>query len=77
MRGKCERVCVCVCVCVCGGGGGLELHGSGKGQVVGSCECGNEPLVSIKLTCEGPLASLEGLCSTQLTLFYYLLIVGI
>jgi hypothetical protein len=43
--------------CVCGvGGHRLELHGSGQGQVVGSCECRNEPLVSIKLTRWGPLS---------------------
>ena len=39
-----------------GGGHGLELRGSGQGQVVGSCECGNEPLVSIKLTSWWPLS---------------------
>ena len=27
---------------------GLDLSGSGLGQVVGSCECGNEPSGSIK-----------------------------
>jgi hypothetical protein len=27
---------------------GLDLSGSGYGQVVGSCECGNEPPGSIK-----------------------------
>jgi hypothetical protein len=26
----------------------LHLSGSGQGQVAGSCECGNEPAVSIK-----------------------------
>ena len=31
-----------------GGGHGLDLSGSGYGQVAGSCECGNEPLGSIK-----------------------------
>jgi hypothetical protein len=29
-------------------GNGLDLYGSGQGQVVGSCECGNEPSGSIK-----------------------------
>ena len=28
---------------------GLELACTGSGQVAGSCECGNEPLDSIKL----------------------------
>jgi len=27
---------------------GLELSGSGQGQVADTCECGNEPLGSIK-----------------------------
>jgi hypothetical protein len=31
-----------------GGRHGLHRFGSGEGQVVGSCECGNEPLGSIK-----------------------------
>ena len=31
-----------------GWGHGLDRSGSGQGQVVGSCECGNEPLGSIK-----------------------------
>jgi hypothetical protein len=33
-----------------GGGQGHQLNrsGSGEGQVTGSCECSNEPLVSIK-----------------------------
>jgi hypothetical protein len=30
------------------GGHGLILSGSGKGQVVGACECANEPSGSIK-----------------------------
>ena len=29
-------------------GHGLDRASSGEGHVVGSCECGNEPLVSIK-----------------------------
>ena len=29
-------------------GHGLDRSGSGQGQAVGSCECGNETLVSIK-----------------------------
>ena len=32
------------------GGHRLQLYGSGQGKVVGSCECGNEPLGSIKVT---------------------------
>ena len=32
----------------CGGGYGLDRVGSGYGQVTGTCECGNEPLGSIK-----------------------------
>ena len=31
-----------------GGGDGLDRSGSGKGQVAGSCECGNEPSGSVK-----------------------------
>jgi hypothetical protein len=31
-----------------GWGHGVERSSSGQGQVAGSCECGNEPLVSIK-----------------------------
>ena len=27
---------------------GLDRSGSGQGQVAGTCECGNEPSVSIK-----------------------------
>jgi hypothetical protein len=30
------------------GGHGLDLSGSGKGQVLGTCECGNEPSGSVK-----------------------------
>ena len=30
------------------GGYGLDRAVSGQGQVVGTCECGNEPLGSIK-----------------------------
>jgi hypothetical protein len=30
------------------GWGGLDWPGSGQGQVENSCECGNEPLGSIK-----------------------------
>jgi hypothetical protein len=30
-----------------GGGEGLDISGSGQGQVVGCCECGNEPTGSI------------------------------
>ena len=30
-------------------GYGLDRSGSGYGQVAGTCECGNEPLGSIKL----------------------------
>ena len=30
------------------GGYGLDLAGLGSGQVRGTCECGNEPLGSIK-----------------------------
>ena len=30
------------------GGYGLDRAGSGLGQVAGTCECGNEPSVSIK-----------------------------
>jgi hypothetical protein len=30
------------------GGQGLDLFGSGYGQVAGICECGSEPLGSIK-----------------------------
>jgi hypothetical protein len=30
------------------GGHGLDSSGSGKGQVAGTCECGNEPSGSIK-----------------------------
>ena len=34
---------------VCGGWGyGLDRVGSGKGQVVDTCDCGNEPSGSIK-----------------------------
>jgi hypothetical protein len=29
-------------------GHGLDLAGSGKGQVAGTCECRNEPSVSVK-----------------------------
>ena len=29
-------------------GHGLDLSGSGQGQVVGTCECGNEPSGSTK-----------------------------
>ena len=29
------------------GGNGLNLSGSGKGQLVSSCKCGNEPSCSI------------------------------
>ena len=29
-------------------GHGLDCGGSGQGQVAGACECGNEPLGSIK-----------------------------
>jgi len=29
-------------------GYGLDRSGSGQGQVAGTCECGNEPSVSIK-----------------------------
>jgi len=32
----------------CGGGHGLDRSGSGWGQMGGTCECGNEPLGSIK-----------------------------
>jgi hypothetical protein len=31
-----------------GGGHGLVCYGSGQGQVVGSCKCGNESSRSIK-----------------------------
>jgi hypothetical protein len=31
-----------------GGGHRLDQSGSGQGQVVGSCECGDEPSGSIK-----------------------------
>jgi hypothetical protein len=31
-----------------GWGHGLDQSGSGQGQVTGSCECSNEPSVSIK-----------------------------
>ena len=30
------------------GGYGLDQAGSGKGQVAGTCECGNEPSGSMK-----------------------------
>jgi hypothetical protein len=33
---------------VCDGGHGVDLSGSGQEQVAGSCECGNEPLSSVK-----------------------------
>ena len=49
---------------------GLDRSGSGQGQVVGACECGNEPWGSIKcgefLDWMELLASQEGLCSMQL-----------
>ena len=32
----------------CGGMNWHERAGSGQGQLVGTCECGNEPSVSIK-----------------------------
>ena len=52
-----------------GGGHGLDWSGSGYRQMAGSNHCGNEPSGSIKLwnflTSWGPLASQEGLCSTQ------------
>ena len=47
-----------------------DRDGSGQEQMAGTCECGNEPLVSIK--CEefidqlqNQLASQEGLCSVE------------
>jgi len=46
-------------------GHGMHLSGSGRGQVAGTCECGNEHSGSIKygkfLASGEPLASQEGL----------------
>ena len=51
------------------GGHGLDWSGSGQGQVVGTCECGNETSGSIKcgefLLAEKRLASQEGLYSLE------------
>jgi len=46
---------------------GLDRAGSGWGQAAGTCECGNEPLSSIKCgeffrLAENLLVSQEGLC---------------
>jgi hypothetical protein len=56
-------------------GHGLDRSGAGQGQVVGSCECGNEPSGSRKIRgiswlTEDLLTCQEGLCYMDLvTLF--------
>jgi hypothetical protein len=52
-------------------GHGLDRPGSGYGQVVGCCECGNETPVFIKCQeiswlADDLLASQEGLCFVEL-----------
>jgi hypothetical protein len=51
-------------------GPGLDLSGAGQGQMVAFCECGNEPLASMKCgkfvdPAEGPLACQEGVCCME------------
>jgi hypothetical protein len=52
-------------------GYGLDWSGSAQAKVAGSCECGNERSVSVKMQgisylAEDPSASQEVLCSTWL-----------
>jgi hypothetical protein len=54
------------------GGSGLDRCGSGRGQVVGCCECGSEPSGSVKCRefldqlREDLLTFKEGVCSMYL-----------
>jgi hypothetical protein len=53
---------------------GLYSFVKGQGAVVGSCECGNEPLHSIKgmdRLAEQQLATQGGLCFMELLAFVY------
>jgi hypothetical protein len=49
---------------------GLDLSGTGQGQMVDFCECGNEPLATMKFgefvdPAEGLLACQEGVCCME------------